>query len=248
MSSEISRRGVLKGTAATGLLVAGAGAVSAQPAAAAPRTGAAADRAQAGAAPQPGVRNARTSANGWRMENAVDAGGAVWTRPLPGTTARLAVRIGQVETVLVHLARRYHYEVAELRAEEVAGWRSPEGIRSSALAESNLASGTAVALRPGSFPPGVQGGYLPYELQVIRDILAELDGVVAWGGDDKHVDEGLFYLAVPPGDARLKAVADRIRGWSEAPGSGAGTTVDVQAPDRRKAAQRVEQQQRSATR
>ncbi|MBB4927517.1 hypothetical protein [Kitasatospora kifunensis] len=243
MSSELTRRTVLRSTAVAGLLTVGGGLLFAGPAAAAeqePGRPALQEAEQA----QQNVRNVRQSANGWQMENAVDAAGAVWTRPIPGTAARPAVRIGWVETVLVHVAQRFHYEIAELRADEVVGWRPPQEVRSTDSPESNQASGTALALRPGCYPPGVRGGFYPYEVLVIRDILAELDGVVAWGGDDPTPVESLFSIAVPPGDERLKTVAERIRGWSEEPGAGAGSPVDVLADGRRRAAERLEQHQR----
>ena len=58
---------------------------------------------------------------------------------------------------------------------------------------------------------------------VIKDILAELNGTVAWGGNAAIPKESHFEIAVRPGDARLKATAAKIRGWDEQPGGeGAG--------------------------
>ncbi|MFI2073267.1 hypothetical protein [Streptomyces triculaminicus] len=54
--------------------------------------------------------------------------------------------------------------------------------------------------------------------------------------DAKH--EGLFYLTVRPGDARLTRVAAKIRTWNEAPGSGAGGVPDVTEPSQRRKAAR----------
>ncbi|CAM5630015.1 Lipoprotein OS=Streptomyces antimycoticus OX=68175 GN=SSPO_062030 PE=4 SV=1 [Streptomyces antimycoticus] len=82
------------------------------------------------------------------------------------------------------MIRRFHYEIDELRKGEVAGWRSPGTVRKG-LPEGILASGTAVRIRPGHYPPGVKGGFFPQQEVVLRDILAELDGVVRWGGDDR---------------------------------------------------------------
>lgn len=81
---------------------------------------------------------------------------------------------------------------------------------------------------------------------VIRDILAELDGVVRWGGDDPKPDEALFYLAVGPDDRRLVEVAAKIRGWNERPDAGPGTGVDVLDSKRRSAAKSLENRQRKA--
>jgi hypothetical protein len=184
------------------------------------------------------------SANGWGLENAADQGGSIASRPVPGTPVKdLQVRLGSPETVLVHLVRRFHYEIAELQPGEVVGWTAPKGLRGPARC---LASGTAVRVRPGHYPPGARGGYFPLELAVLRDILAELDGVVRWGGDDRAVDEALFYLAVGPDDTRLAAVAERLRVGEDTSGQGAGTLVDVHDKRRRAAAEALARSQRNA--
>ncbi|MEV4504951.1 hypothetical protein AB0K19_23600 [Streptomyces klenkii] len=200
-------------------------------------------RAEAGRAR---VATGLPSHNGWEMEKVVDDHGSIYTRPVPGTPLDgVAVRMGDVETVLVHLVRRFHYEIDELRRGDVVGWRSPTTVRKG-LPESNLASGTAVHIRPGHYPAGTRDGFFPLQLTVIRDILAELDGVVRWGGDDRKVDEALFYIDVKPGDARLAAVVDKIRDWQDVAGRGAGTPVDVSSRTRRSAAQLMERRQRSS--
>lgn len=183
------------------------------------------------------------SANGWAIEAAADQGGSIATRPVPGTPVTdLQVRLGAPETVLVHLVRRFHYEIAELQPGEAVGWTAPDGLRGPAR---NLASGTAVRVRPGHFPPGTKGGYFPLELAVLRDILAELQGVVRWGGDDRAVDEALFYLAVGPDDTRLAAVAERLRTGQRTSGQGAGVLVDVHDKRRRSAADALARRQRT---
>ncbi|WP_416071013.1 hypothetical protein [Streptomyces sp. ME08-AFT2] len=186
------------------------------------------------------------SHNGWEMENVADDGGTVYTRPVPGTPLKgVAVRMGDVETVLVHLVRRFHYEVDSLRRGDVTGWRAPSKVRKG-RAESNLASGTAVHVRPDFYPVGVRGGFFPQQEVVIRDILAELDGVVRWGGDDPTPDEALFSVDVRPGDKRLAQVAARIRGWQLEPGAGAGAQVNVLSGSRRKAAEALARRQSTA--
>lgn len=157
------------------------------------------------------------SKNGWEMEKATDARGSVYTRPVPGTPLDVKVRMGEVETVLVHVVRRFHYEVDALRSGDVVGWRAPDAV-GRRLAESNQASGTAVQIRPGSYPTGVRGGFFPLEELTIRDILADCEGVVRWGGDDRTPDESLFSIDVPPGDPRLAAVAAKLRAWELTPG------------------------------
>ncbi|GAA4306366.1 hypothetical protein GCM10023086_24570 [Streptomyces venetus] len=100
--------------------------------------------------------------------------------------------------------------------------------------ESNHLSGTAIAIRPRSYPVGVKGGGLyPNELVVVRDILAELDGVVRWGGDFTPAKESHFEIGVKPGHPRLKGVARKILGWEEGPeDQGAGAT-EAFDPERR---------------
>ncbi|WP_328871579.1 hypothetical protein OHT76_16445 [Streptomyces sp. NBC_00287] len=192
------------------------------------------------------TKSGKPSPNGWEMELATDKGGAVWTRPVPGTPIEgVAVRIGDVETVLVHVIRRFHYEVDELRKGDVVGWRSPNAVRRG-LAESNQASGTAVQIRPGHYPSGVKGGFFTPQQLVIRDILAELEGVVRWGGDDKRPDESLFYLDVKPDSPLLAKVVRKLRGWQEEPGKGAGGPVDVLAGKRRSAAKELAREQKAA--
>ena len=174
----------------------------------------------------------------------MDHGGSIYTRPVPGTPLDgVAVRIGEVETVLVHVIRRFHYEIDMLGKGDVVGWRSPDAVKKS-FAESNQASGTAVQIRPGHYPAGASGGFSHLQDVVIRDILAELDGLVRWGGDDRRPNEALFYLNGKPGDARLAKVADRIRTWMYTPGAGAGSGVDVMSASRRKAAKKLERAQK----
>ncbi|MEU3253200.1 hypothetical protein [Streptomyces sp. NPDC006997] len=184
----------------------------------------------------------RPSANGWEMQKAVDDDGDIVTCPVAGTGLTVALRMGDVETVLVHVVRRFHYELDALRAGEeplpLQGWVVPSAVRDSRRPESNQASGTAVVIRPGSYPAGARGAFSAGQELVIRDILADTEGVVRWGGDDRRPQEGLFYLGVPPGDARLSQVAAKIRGWSLTPGAGAGVVPDVTDASRRRRAAR----------
>ncbi|MEU5084257.1 MULTISPECIES: hypothetical protein [Streptomyces] len=236
MSAGISRRTLLSRTAA----VAGGAALaslagntllapSAQAAVPPMTDGPARDR----------VTTGEPSLNGWEMEKSADDGGNVWTRPVLGTPLDgVQIRMGDVETVLVHTIQRFHYEIDTLRPGDVGGWQHPAKIRKG-LAESNLASGTAIQIRPGFYPSGQRGGYFPNQLVIVRDILADLEGVVRWGGDDKKADEALFYITVKPGNGHLVKVADKLRGWAATPGEGAGSTTDPFAPKRRRAAERL---------
>ncbi|MGC9540906.1 hypothetical protein [Streptomyces sp. UG1] len=237
MSAEISRRVLLARTTAvvggTALASLVGTPLSASPAHATPSD-------DSDSAP---VTTGRPSLNGWEMENSADDGGEVWTRPVLGTPLDgVQIRMGDVETVLVHVVQRFHYEVDQLRRGDVESWRSPSKVRKG-LAESNLASGTAVQIRPGFYPSGQHGGFFPNQLVIVRDILADCEGVVRWGGDDKKPDEALFYIDVPPGDERLVRVANKIRRWVATPGEGAGAAVDPFQRKRRQAAEQLARQQ-----
>jgi len=158
------------------------------------------------------VLTGRPSHNGWEMEKVADDRGHIHTRPVPGTQlVGVQVRMGEVEVILACLIGRFHREVDELRDGDVVGWRPPASVRAS-LPESNLASGTAILLRPGHYPAGQRGGFFPLQTAALREILADLDGVVRWGGDDPAVNEALFYVNVGPSDLHLPLTANRIRG------------------------------------
>ncbi|MYS38768.1 hypothetical protein K388_01205 [Streptomyces sp. KhCrAH-43] len=182
----------------------------------------------------------RHSANRWEMQTAADDGGDIVTRRVPGTGLDVALHLGDTETVLVHVIRRFHYEVDQLglhgEPDALAGWVPPSDVRDSGLPESNRASGTAIVIRPGSYPPGAHGAFTAAQQVTLADIVADTEGVVRWGGDDKRPYEGLFYVAVRPGDARLARVAAKIRAWNGTPGSGAGAVPDVTSRDRRRKA------------
>ncbi|MEU8822530.1 hypothetical protein [Streptomyces sp. NPDC048636] len=184
----------------------------------------------------------RPSANHWEMEKATDDGGDIATRPVAGTGLKVTVRMGDPETVLVHVIRRFHYEVDALglhgELNPVEGWVAPSAVRDSRLPEANQASGTAVVIRPDFYPPGVRGGFTVSQQLIIRDIIADTEGVVRWGGEDRRPYEGLFYLTVRPSDTRLERVAAKIRAWYETPGAGAGVIPDVTEPSRRRRAAR----------
>nr|WP_247692651.1 hypothetical protein [Streptomyces sp. RK31] len=188
------------------------------------------------------LRTGRPSANGWQMQKAADADGDIVSMPVAGTGLAVQLRTGDAATVLTHVIRRFHYEVDALgrhgEPNPLKGWVTPSAVRDSRSPESNQASGTAVVIRPGSYPPGARDGFTEGQRLVIRDVLADTEGVVRWGGDDRRPYEGLFYLAVPPADARLARVAAKVRAWNEAPGAGAGAVPDVAEPARRRRAAR----------
>ncbi|MFD0107661.1 hypothetical protein [Streptomyces sp. NPDC127164] len=178
------------------------------------------------AAPAAGRWDKADSVNGWPVieqapEHLIEGAG--------GT--RVACRGGDVATVLLHQARRYHYEVRAIAPGGITGHTTDRAL--SRRYESNYLSGTAITIFPALYPAGAKGNVYPQDLATIRDILAELEGLVKWGGDLDPVKESHFQIDVAPRDPKLADVAARIRGWESRPGAGAGVVPDVFATRRR---------------
>lgn len=204
--------------------------------------------APATAAPaQPGNRATRWSAaksqNGWPVLTGKAAASSIKPHRVQGSDASVALRTGDVATVLLHVARRFHYEVDQLRGEEIQGHTADRMV--AAPLESNYLSGTAISIRPGQYPLGAAGCLFPHEVVIVRDVLADCEGVVRWGGDDRNAPkEGHFQIDVKPGDGALPRLAARINGWAAVPGQGAGLPVDPFATSRRAAADALAARQR----
>ncbi|MEU3146135.1 hypothetical protein [Streptomyces sp. NPDC006999] len=171
------------------------------------------------------------SRNGWALADEVDVGQGVWSRPVSGTGFALDTRLGAVETVLVHIVRRRHYEIETLREGEVAGWR-PIGELDADGPESNQASGTAVAIRPDAYVKGVAGGLTRTQRKTVDSILEDCGSVIRWGGRDRTPYEALFYIDVPPSKEErrpaghpVEKLADTLRRWNRTPGVGAGSAA-----------------------
>ena len=220
----LSRRQLLSTTvAAAGAVVVGAAATA--PAQAAP--------------PRPRNWARSTSQNGWPV---VD-GAKVASHRVEGSDARITLAVGAVSTVLLHVLRRFHYEVGAVGRGDLIGHRTTRTVV--AAFESNYLSGTAVAIRPNFYPVGSAGNFFTGEMLVIRDILAECDGVVRWGGDDRdQPSEGHFQIDVPPGDARLDRLARTFEEWADQPDRGPGTMIDLLNARRRGAAKDLQARQR----
>lgn len=185
-----------------------------------------------------------TSLNGWIVEDHINRVSTVWTRSVAGTGLKFDVRIGDVEEILLHLIRRFHYEVDEIPQGQLVGWTPLERLKKN-LPESNLASGTAVRIRPGAH---AKGGFFPLQEAALRDILADCKGVVRWGGDDARVDESLFYIDTEPHDTQVNILADNLRLLGDKPGSGPGVEVDILSASRRQDADRLRKSQRANSR
>ena len=174
------------------------------------------------------------SANGWPVLDQAR------TFRVEGSSQSVALAGGDVATVLLHVARRFNYEIDTLREGDLAGFSTNPKIAQPY--ESNYLSGTAIALRPAGYPAGASGLFFPLELTVIRDILAELDGAVSWGGDEKVAKESHFQIAVPP--VGLTVAARRISGWNEGHGGQGAGAIDAFAAGRVRSAQAFERRTR----
>lgn len=150
-----------------------------------------------------------TSQNGWPVNPARTY------RQVPGSTVHLTVADGVAGDVLMYVAREFDRRVEDI------DWKSSRGefddwgwadrpIRGSNVT-SNHASATAIDLNATRHPLGVRNTFTAAQVGEIRAILAEVDGTVRWGGDyTERADE--MHFEINAGYARVKAVADRLKG------------------------------------
>ncbi len=162
--------------------------------------------------------DATTSQNCWQ---AFTDGADPLLEVSPWVTGRL--RGGDVRTVLEHVAARFDAEVEPVDPDSSWGWGyravRGEGEEDGAGGEtvphggdslSNHASGTSIDLNATEHPLGATGTFTDDQVDAIREILAEVAPVVAWGGDFPRPDEMHFEIV---GDAAAVAeVAARLRG------------------------------------
>lgn len=125
------------------------------------------------------------------------------------------VRYRHVHQVLEHLCARFNAEVETINVAWSWGY-APRNVRGSSTVVSNHASATAIDLNAPAHPLGVRGTFSGRQVAVIRDILADLDGVIRWGGDYKNrPDEMHFEIVGTP--AQVKAAAKALKAAAEAP-------------------------------
>lgn len=222
----ISRRGLLRVAAGTGALAV---------------VSSTSITAASAAAPAAGQWSGEVSANGWRIDPS-----SVTVHHVQGSAASLGLRRGDAGAVLLHVARRWHYEIGALDTGEGGGVTGHTARRTvGADFESNHLSGTAVALHPTAYPLNGSEGLWPYQEAIVRDILADCEGTVVWGGDLTPVKVSHFHIAARPGDKALARVAARLdTGRPTAPrAQTAGAVADPAAPFRRTRALRLQRAQ-----
>ncbi|MDX3526756.1 hypothetical protein P1P75_09940 [Streptomyces sp. ID05-39B] len=230
MRSTITRRGALVAGAATAVAV---WTTQAGPAAAAP--GAALNRQSA-----KWIRD--RSVNGWPITP-----DAVSTHLVEGSRASVDLRNGTAATVLLHVARRWHYEIAPLDNGQGGGISGHTTRRTVAAEfESTYLSGTGLCLHPAAYPLGGSEELWPHHELIVRDILLDCEGTVVWGGDLDPVKRSHFHIAAGPDSDTLARVAERL---SPLPGigrtRGPGAVRDPAHPSRHVKARRLERTQNS---
>lgn len=158
------------------------------------------------------VPDATTSLNCWP---ALGDGADPLLEISPWVTGR--IRGGDVRTVLDHVAARFDAEVEPVDPASSWGWgyRTVRGEEEDEDALSNHASGTSIDLNATEHPLGARDTFTDAQVEAIREILAEVAPVVAWGGDfDGRVDEMHFEIVGDP--AAVAEVATRLRGGTPA--------------------------------
>lgn len=166
----------------------------------------------------PRVIAREVSENGWTLEEIASPDGYIEERRVGGTGISIFVRIGEAENALLHVAREIHYRIREIQTDELFGWEpwKPSMGRS---VYSNIASGTALQVRPGARVDA----YDSNEVSTLRQILLDVGGLVAWGGDLPRRDESLFYLmGNGPHDVERKKKFDKWILASSSPRRSAG--------------------------
>jgi hypothetical protein len=171
-------------------------------------------RLRTGAARTPAVTSKAAVAqsyNGWPVGTPASVIG-VQSYYVTDTSIALPVRSGDVAWVLMYVAARFNAEVEKLRPGQDWGYDYRVDVNNRKWWSCH-ASGTAVDFNAVLHPNGAKGTFTSLQVKRIRNILADCQGVVYWGGDFSGVpDEMHFEINVPPGDPRLPALVAQIRG------------------------------------
>lgn len=135
---------------------------------------------------------------------------------------KIAIRKGDVATVLVYVAKRFHSEVEKLVYP--GNWGYAERPIRGGTSLSNHASGTAIDLNAPRHPLGKSGTFSKSQVTKIKKILADCGGVVRWGGNySGRKDE--MHFEINAGSARVREVAQAIRAGKKPGPSGGASAV-----------------------
>jgi hypothetical protein len=147
-----------------------------------------------------------TSYNGWPASPDPEGLGVDRSFAVAGIAFPGGVLGGDVAVVLEYVATQLHQHVEPLHD----GWCWGYNYRANVNDPESLschASATAIDVNAPDHPNGVWDSYNPDQVAFIQSLIAELEGVVTWGGgwaDDMH-----WEISATP--AAVKAVADRLR-------------------------------------
>lgn len=158
------------------------------------------------------------SYNGFKASsNPADFGG-LDNSFVPGTSIRFlpGLRKGDVATVLFYVAAQLDARVedGDLYVPGDEWGYSYRPSKNSAALLSCHASATAFDWNATRHPNGKRGTFTPAQVAKIREILAEVDGVVYWGGDGWDggtVDEMHFEIATGTTLEKLAEVVAKIK-------------------------------------
>lgn len=157
-----------------------------------------------------------TSQNGYKANDR----SLIASYSVPG--GKIAMRKGDVATVLVYFAKRFHSEVEPLVWPGNWGY-AERTIRGSSRTLSNHASGTAIDLNAPKHPLGKVGTFSSAQRGRIRKILNDCEGVLRWGGDyNGRKDE--MHVEIDKGTAAVAALAKKIKDGKK-PGPSGGATA-----------------------
>jgi hypothetical protein len=133
------------------------------------------------------------------------------TVTVPGTQTKLPVLAGDVATVLLWVATRWHNEIEPLV--EPGNWGyAYRAVRGAKTGLSNHASGTAIDLNAPAHPLGTEPAQTMSAAQIAtaKRIEAESGGVVRWGGSYTGRKDPMHWEINAPA-ARVAALAAQIR-------------------------------------
>lgn len=154
-----------------------------------------------------------TSYNGWTASaNPADFGGLT-KLIVAGEEFAPGVRAGDVHTVLEYVFQQMHARVEPVIAK---GWHEADDWGFSYRTNRNAnnlschASGTAGDYNATRHPNNKSGTFTPGQVVEIRKILAEVDNVVAWGGDFTGTKDEMHF-EISGTVVAVKRVAERLR-------------------------------------
>lgn len=137
---------------------------------------------------------------------------------IPG--GKVALRKGDVATVLVYFAKRFHSEVEPLKWPGCWGYAERKIRGGSSL--SNHASGTALDLNAPAHWLGASGTFSASQVRAIDGILRDCDGVLRHGKDYRgRKDE--MHVEINKGTSAVKSLANKIKAGKK-PGPSGGAT------------------------